>query len=72
MRTFSAGLTGIEPIIRELFEENFGGYDNRDIIPRKYWRFTAANATCSRITHPRATSGYSSFHDKVIQHIIEM
>ncbi|WP_220488828.1 hypothetical protein [Pseudoalteromonas sp. SR43-3] len=69
---FAAGLTGIDPIIRELFEENFGGYDNLDIIPRKYWRFTAANATCFRIAHPRATSGHSKFRDKVIQHIKEM
>lgn len=69
---FAAGLTGVDPIIRELFEENFGGYDNLDIIPRKYWRFTAANATCFRIAHPRATSGHSKFRDKVIQHIKEM
>lgn len=66
---FAAGFVGIDPIIKQLFKENFGGYRNTEVISGKFWEFEAANATCFRIAHPRATNGHGVFRDKVIQRV---
>ncbi|MBE0471086.1 MAG: hypothetical protein IBX55_16445 [Methyloprofundus sp.] len=66
---FGAGFVGIDPIIKQLFNENFSGYQNKEVISGKYWEFEAGNATCFRIAHPRATHGHSEFRGKVIQRI---
>jgi hypothetical protein len=66
---FAAGFAGIDPVIKQLFNENFGGYRNKEVISRKYWEFEAADAICFRIAHPRATHGHGEFRDKVINRI---
>jgi len=66
---FAAGFVGIDPIIKQLFNEKFGGYRNKEVISGKFWEFEAGNATCFRIAHPRATHGHGEFRDKVIQRI---
>lgn len=66
---FAAGFVGIDPIIKQLFNENFSGYKNKEVIPGKFWEFEAGNATCFRIAHPRATHGHGEFRDQVIQRI---
>ncbi|QQN49104.1 hypothetical protein [Stutzerimonas balearica] len=66
---FVAGFVGIDPIIKQLFNENFSGYKNKEVVSGKYWEFEAGNATCFRIAHPRATHGHGEFRDKVIQRI---
>lgn len=67
---FAAGFTGIDSVIKALFNENFDGYKNTaEVIPRKLWEFRAANATCFRIAHPRATHGHGQYRDMVIQRI---
>ncbi|KGK41402.1 hypothetical protein LH51_15105 [Nitrincola sp. A-D6] len=66
---FAAGFVGIDPIIKQLFNEKFSGYQNKEVISGKYWEFEAGNATCFRIAHPRATHGHGEFRDKVIQRI---
>ena len=66
---FAAGFVGIDPIIKQLFKENFCGYRNTEVISGKFWEFEAANATCFRIAHPRATNGHGEFRDKVIQRV---
>ncbi|KGJ97741.1 hypothetical protein [Pseudoalteromonas sp. ND6B] len=66
---FAAGFVGIDPIIKQLFNENFSGYKNKEVISGKFWEFEAGNATCFRIAHPRATHGHGKFRDQVIQRI---
>lgn len=67
---FATGFVGIDPIIRQLFEENFNGHQNTaDVIPMKLWQFEAAGATCFRIAHPRATHGHGDYRDIVIDRI---
>ncbi len=66
---FATGFVGIDPIIKQLFNENFSGYENKEVISGKYWEFEAGNATCFRIAHPRATHGHGKFRDQVIQRI---
>lgn len=66
---FAAGFAGIDPVIKQLFNEKFGGYRNTEVISRKFWEFEAANAICFRIAHPRATHGHGEFRDKVIHRI---
>jgi hypothetical protein len=66
---FAAGFVGIDPIIKQLFNKNFSGYKNREVISGKYWGFEAGNATCFRIAHPRATHGHGEFRDQVIKRI---
>lgn len=66
---FAAGVRGIDPILRELFEEYFDGYKNVYVNSGKLWEFNAANATCFRIAHPRGTSGHGEFRDLVIERI---
>lgn len=66
---FAAGFVGIDPVIKQLFNENFSGYKNKEVISGKFWEFEAGNATCFRIAHPRATHGHGEFRDQVIQRI---
>lgn len=66
---FAAGFSGIDSVIKQLFNEKFGGYRNTEVISRKFWEFEAANAICFRIAHPRATHGHGEFRDKVIHRI---
>lgn len=67
---FATGVAGIDSLIKQMFNEHFGGYEKAtEIIPGKYWEFNAANALCFRIAHPRATHGHGEFRDKVIQRI---
>ena len=66
---FAAGVTGFDPVLRGLFEEQFGGYKTVDVIPRKLWEFKAANATCFRIAHPRAAYDHPDYRTQVIERI---
>jgi hypothetical protein len=67
---FSAGFSGVDSVIKGLFNKYFDGYENSaQVIPRKLWEFKAADATCFRIAHPRATYGHGEFRDMVIQRI---
>jgi len=66
---FAAGVRGIDPMLRELFNEHFDSYVNVDVNSGKLWEFKAANATCFRIAHPRATNGHGEFRDLVIERI---
>lgn len=66
---FAAGFVGIDPIIKQLFNENFSGYKNKEVISGKYWKFEAGNSICFRVAHPRATHGHGEFRDQVIQKI---
>ncbi len=66
---FAAGFADIDPVIKQLLNDNFGGYRNKEVISRKFWEFEAADAICFRIAHPRATHGHGEFRDKVIHRI---
>jgi hypothetical protein len=67
---FSAGFSGVDSVIKGLFNKYFDGYENSaQVITRKLWEFKAADATCFRIAHPRATYGHGEFRDMVIQRI---
>lgn len=66
---FAAGFAGIDPVIKKIFNENFDGYRNKEVISRKFWEFEAADAMCFRIAHPRATHGHGEFREKVIHRI---
>lgn len=67
---FSAGVVRIDPVIKQLFNEKFDFYrTTQPVISGKYWEFEAADATCFRIAHPRATHGHREFRDKVIQRV---
>jgi hypothetical protein len=67
---FASGFSGIDPIIKDLFKNYFKGHVNTlPVIPKKLWEFKAANATCYRIAHPRATHGHGEYRDMVIQRI---
>jgi len=39
---FAAGFAGIDPVIKQLFNENFDGYRNKEVISRKFWEFNIA------------------------------
>lgn len=67
---FAAGYHGIDPVIRSLFNDHFGGYENTaPAIPKKLWEFRAGGSTCFRIAHPRATHGHGEFRKEVISRI---
>jgi hypothetical protein len=67
---FAAGYNGIDPVIRSLFNDHFGGYENTaPIVPKKLWEFRAGGSTCFRIAHPRATQGHGAFRKEVIMRI---
>lgn len=67
---FAAGYNGIDPVIRSLFNDHFGGYENTaPIVPKKLWEFRAGGSTCFRIAHPRATHGHGVFRKEVITRI---
>lgn len=67
---FAAGVSGVDSIIRGLCNGHLGGYETSpESIPKKLWQFNAADATCFRIAHPRATHGHGEFRDLVIERI---
>ncbi|MCW7553755.1 hypothetical protein NX722_14165 [Endozoicomonas gorgoniicola] len=66
---FATGYRGIDPIIKELFNRHFNGYETIRVNPKKIWEFNAANKKCFRIAHPRAQHGHAEFRKEVIEHI---
>lgn len=69
---FAAGVKGIDRHIKRLFNEYFNGYvTSAPLISGKLWEFKAANATCYRVAHPRATHGHGIYRDMVIGRIKE-
>lgn len=67
---FATGYDGIDPVIRRLFDDHFGGYENTTpVIPKKLWEFRGGGSTCFRIAHPRATHGHGEFRKEVISRI---
>ena len=66
---FTTGYRRIDPIIKELFNRHFNGYETIRVNPKKIWEFNAANKRCFRIAHPRAQHGHAEFRKEVIEHI---
>ena len=71
---FCAGLAGVDQIIKDIFNDNFNGYNNGELISGKYWEFNPVNkdflnVDCYRVAHPRATYGHGEYRDKVISRI---
>ncbi len=52
---FATGYS-VDKIIKDLFINEFDGWETDNILPRKLWQFSAAGAKCFRIAHPRAMS----------------
>ncbi|MRI35505.1 hypothetical protein EOPP23_21330 [Endozoicomonas sp. OPT23] len=66
---FSTGYRGIDPIIKDLFNLYFDGYETTSINPKKIWQFKTENHKCFRIAHPRAQHGHATFRKEVIDTI---
>jgi len=68
---FATGYDGITQIIKDLFNEYFGGYKTeKDLtLPKKLWAFYGGGSRCFRIAHPRALHGHQVYREQVIERI---
>lgn len=67
---FATGFSRIDTIIKELCNQYLSGYEtSAPVIHQKLWEFSAANATCFRIAHPRAMYGHQEYRIEVIRRI---
>lgn len=67
---FATGYRMVDPIIKRMFLDYFGGHETTSVIPKKIWEFKAGNATCFRIAHPRAQKGnQAEYRIEVIEKI---
>lgn len=65
---FASGISRTDYIIKDLLKL-LDGHKTVSVEPGKLWEFTAANATCFRIAHPRASHGHPPFRIEVIERI---
>lgn len=66
---FSTGRTGIDSLLKHLFENYFNGYQTIRKEPGKMWEFQVGKTTCFRIAHPRALRGHQQYRSDVIQRL---
>ncbi len=65
---FATGCS-VDKVIKQLFTDEFNGWDTQNVIPRQLWEFSAAESRCFRIAHPRASA---KVHQAAREHLLTL